>query len=76
MEMLQPSTFVYCTCIRLLRLRRIVVEVDYHVYCRAAPLLSFIPSEDDVKLAKETKRILAQRLSSTKPCDLRAMNPL
>jgi excisionase family DNA binding protein len=42
----------------------------------AAPLISFIPSEDDVKLAKEAKKILAMRLSSTLPFDLRAMNPL
>ena len=42
----------------------------------AAPLTSFIPSEDDVRLAKETKKILAPRLSSTSPFDLRAINPL
>ncbi len=35
-----------------------------------------IPSEDDVKLAKETKKILAPRLSATSPFDLRAINPL
>ena len=42
----------------------------------APPLMSFIPSEDDAKLAKETRRILAPRLSSTLPFDLREMNPL
>ncbi len=31
----------------------------------AAHLISFIPSEDDVKLAKETRKILAPRLSSS-----------
>jgi hypothetical protein len=41
----------------------------------SANLISFIPSEDDVKLAKETKKILAPRLSSTSPFDLRAINP-
>jgi excisionase family DNA binding protein len=41
----------------------------------AAPLTSFIPSEDDIKLAKETKKILAPRLSATPPLDLRAINP-
>ena len=40
------------------------------------PLTPFIPSEEDVKLAKETKKILAPRLSSTSPFDLRAINPL
>jgi excisionase family DNA binding protein len=39
-------------------------------------LTPFIPSEEDVKLAKETKKILAPRLSSTSPFDLRAINPL
>jgi excisionase family DNA binding protein len=39
-------------------------------------LVSFIPSEDDVKLAKEAKKILAPRLSSTSPFDLRTINPL
>ncbi len=33
-----------------------------------------IPSEDDVKLAKETKKILARRLSSNIPLDLREVN--
>jgi excisionase family DNA binding protein len=33
-----------------------------------------IPSEDDVKLAKETKKILALRLSSNMPLDLREMS--
>lgn len=42
----------------------------------AASLISFIPSEDDVKLAKEAKKILAPRLSSTSPFDLRTINPL
>jgi excisionase family DNA binding protein len=42
----------------------------------AAPLLSIIPSEDDVKLARETRKILAPRLSSNSPLDLRAINPL
>src|SRR5713101_704592 len=41
-----------------------------------ANLISFIPSEDDVKLAKDTKKILALRLSATSPFDLRAINPL
>jgi excisionase family DNA binding protein len=41
-----------------------------------ANLISFIPSEDDVKLARETKKILAPRLSATSPFDLRAINPL
>jgi excisionase family DNA binding protein len=35
-----------------------------------AKLISFIPSEDDVKLAREAKKILAPRLSSTSPFDL------
>ena len=38
--------------------------------------LSFIPSEEDVKLARETKKILAPRLKLTAPFDLRAINPL
>ena len=42
----------------------------------APPLMSFIPSEDDAKLAKETSRILSPRLSSTLPLDLREMNSL
>jgi excisionase family DNA binding protein len=42
----------------------------------AAQLAPLIPSEDDVKLAKETKKILAPRLSSNSPFDLRAINPL
>ena len=33
-----------------------------------------IPSEDDVKLAKETKKILSLRLSSNMPLDLREMS--
>jgi excisionase family DNA binding protein len=33
-----------------------------------------IPSEDDVKLAKETKKLLALRLSSNLPLDLREMS--
>lgn len=41
-----------------------------------AHLTPLIPSEDDVKLAKETRKILAPRLSSTLPFDLRAINPL
>src|ERR1700691_2623788 len=41
-----------------------------------ANLISFIPSDDDVKLARETKKILAPRLSATSPFDLRAINPL
>jgi len=41
----------------------------------AASLMSFMPSEDDVKLAKETRKILAPRLSLTLPLDLREMNP-
>ena len=41
----------------------------------ALPLMS-IPSEDDAKLAKETKQILEPRLSATLPLDLREMNPL
>jgi excisionase family DNA binding protein len=41
----------------------------------AAPFLSFVPSEDDVKLATETKKILAPRLSSNSPFDFRAINP-
>ena len=41
-----------------------------------ANLISFIPSEAYVKLAKETKKILAPRLSATPPFDLRAINPL
>ena len=40
----------------------------------AAPLISFIPSDDDVKLARETRKILAPRVSSTSPFDLRAIN--
>lgn len=42
----------------------------------AAPLMSFIPSEDDVKLAKETRKILALRLDSTSPFDLLAIDSL
>ena len=41
-----------------------------------AHLTPLIPSEDDVKLAKETKKILASRLRSTSPFDLRAINLL
>ena len=37
-----------------------------------AHLVSFIPSEDDVKLARVAKNILAPRPSSTSPFDLRA----
>jgi predicted DNA-binding protein (UPF0251 family) len=33
-----------------------------------------IPSEDDVKLAKETRKILALRLSSNMPLDLREVS--
>ena len=40
----------------------------------AASRVSFIPTEDDVKLARETKKVLAPRLSSTSPFDLRAIN--
>ena len=40
----------------------------------ALPLMS-IPSEDDAKLAKETKQILEPRLSATSPLDFREMNP-
>jgi excisionase family DNA binding protein len=35
-----------------------------------------IPSEADAKLAKQTKRILAPRLSATAPLDLRVTNRL
>jgi excisionase family DNA binding protein len=38
--------------------------------------MSFIPSEDDVKLAKETRKILALRLDSTSPFDLLAIDSL
>jgi len=38
----------------------------------ASPLTSFVPSEDDARLAKETKQILTRRrLSTTSPLDLR-----
>ncbi len=40
----------------------------------ALPQMS-IPSEDDAKLANETKRILEPRLSATSPLDFREMNP-
>jgi excisionase family DNA binding protein len=39
-------------------------------------LTPLIPSEEDIKLAKETKEILAPRVSPTAPLDLRAINPL
>jgi excisionase family DNA binding protein len=40
----------------------------------AASATPTVPSEDDVKLAKETKKILALRLSSNMPLDLREMS--
>ena len=40
----------------------------------AASPISYIPSEDDVKLAKETSKILAPRLSSTMPLELHEIN--
>jgi excisionase family DNA binding protein len=40
----------------------------------AASPVSYIPSEDDVKLARETKKILVSRLSSAMPLDLREVN--
>jgi excisionase family DNA binding protein len=42
----------------------------------AAHLVSIIPSEDEMRPAKESKKILAPRLSLTSPFDLRAINPL
>lgn len=42
----------------------------------AAHLVSIIPSEDDIKPARETKKILAPRLSLSSPFDLRDINPL
>jgi len=41
------------------------------VMSAATSPIPLIPSEDDVKLAKETRKILAPRLSSTRPLDLR-----
>lgn len=38
----------------------------------AASPIPLIPSEDDVKLAKETRRILAPRLKTNRPLDLRS----
>jgi excisionase family DNA binding protein len=38
--------------------------------------ISVIPSEEDVKLARETRNILAPRLSGTSPFDLLAINSL
>jgi excisionase family DNA binding protein len=38
----------------------------------AASPVALIPSEDDVKLAKEAKRILAPRLKTHRPLDLRS----
>jgi excisionase family DNA binding protein len=40
----------------------------------AASPIPTIPSEDDVKLAKETRKILSLRLSSNMPLDLREMS--
>jgi excisionase family DNA binding protein len=40
----------------------------------AASPISYIPSEDDVKLARETRKILAPRLSSVLPLELREIN--
>jgi excisionase family DNA binding protein len=40
----------------------------------AASSISHIPSEDDVKLARETRKILAPRLSSVLPLDLHEIN--
>jgi len=40
----------------------------------AASPTPLIPSDDDVKLAKETRKILAPRLSQTMPLDLRETN--
>ena len=40
----------------------------------AASPIPTIPSEDDVKLAKETRKILALRLSSNMPLDLREVS--
>ena len=42
----------------------------------ATPFMSYIPSEEDAKVAKETSRIVAPRLSFTKPLDLRDVTPL
>jgi excisionase family DNA binding protein len=42
----------------------------------AAPLISVGPSEDDVKLARETRKILVPRLSSTSPLNLRVVDSL
>ena len=41
-----------------------------------AHLVSSIPSKEDVNLARGAKKVLAPRLSSTSPFDLRAINPL
>ena len=38
--------------------------------------MSYIPSEEDAKVAKETSRFLVPRLSFTKPFDLQYVNPL
>lgn len=42
----------------------------------APPPISFIPSENDAKLAKKSREILARRLSSTSPFDLRSISRL
>jgi excisionase family DNA binding protein len=39
-----------------------------------ASSISYIPSEDDVELARKTRKILAPRLSSTQPLNLREID--
>jgi excisionase family DNA binding protein len=39
-----------------------------------ASSISYIPSEDDVELARKTSKILAPRLSSTQPLNLREID--
>jgi excisionase family DNA binding protein len=51
-----------------------IVEKEVHAMPANAYLAPVIPSEAETTLAKETKQILAQGLSSTLPLDLRAMN--
>lgn len=49
------------------------MEEVTHMSAGASPIPT-IPSEDDVKLAKETRKILSLRLSSNMPLDLREMS--
>ncbi|MDR3727246.1 MAG: excisionase family DNA-binding protein [Terracidiphilus sp.] len=65
---INARAFVYFDCAKW--------QLRFTAMHAAAHLISFIPSKDDVKLAREAKKFLALRLSLTSPFDLRAINPL